>query len=435
MAYEPYYLDNSYAGVREVPDNPTPQPFSFQAIDPSFQGKQVTLWGSLPYTIQGPNDPVMQALQAWDAKIPAEELGKYFTDPRTLRIAQQVYQNTDAQNTAARNDNSLTRDAWKAFGGFALGGLGANFLGATGAGEGAGLASGGGTAALGGGAEGASLLGPATGAVEAAPVIGGAGAPAVAGIAEGASPFISAGSIPVAAGGAMDMTGSAAFPAGASAEGMGSGSVFQGGGAAGAAGSASAGGTAAAAGGSTALSRILDGTATTADYLSVGGGLGAAGLGVYGANQQAGALNDLADKYLAIGAPSRARYESSFAPGFTMAKDPGYTDALDQTTKSFLHKASIGGNPAESPNAWMQTLKDVNSTFAYPALQNYRNQNSSTGGYGAFNTAAPAAATGAVNAQTGVYNAIGAGAADIFNPRPAQITLNDIYRAARGGVG
>ena len=132
-----------------------------------------------------------------------------------------------------------------------------------------------------------------------------------------------------------------------------------------------------------------------------------------------------------MGAPSRARYEGSYAPGFSMESDPGYTDALDQTTKSFLHKASANfGNPADSPNAWNQTLKDVNANFAYPAMLDYRKLNANTGGLSRFAEAAPGVATGAINAQRGVYDAIGSGAANIFNPpRSLEDILRDFRRA------
>lgn len=146
------------------------------------------------------------------------------------------------------------------------------------------------------------------------------------------------------------------------------------------------------------------------------GALGAAGLGAYASGRQADSLAALAEKYAGYGAPSRARYEGSFAPGFTMASDPGYKDALDQVTKSFLHKASIQGNPADSPNAWLQTLKDVNSQFAFPALQNYRQLNANAGGIASGAAAAPGLDTSAIGARSNVFNAIGAGVSDIFNP-------------------
>lgn len=153
-------------------------------------------------------------------------------------------------------------------------------------------------------------------------------------------------------------------------------------------------------------------------------------LGAVAANKQAGSLSALSDKYMAMGAPSRARYEASFAPGFTMANDPGYQDALDQTTKATLHGMSVNGNPAGSPNAWAQTLSDVNSKFAYPALQSYRSGNAGAGGLAAFNAAAPGAATSAIDARGNVLNSAGAAVNDIFNPRQS---LADLLRAARVG--
>lgn len=146
------------------------------------------------------------------------------------------------------------------------------------------------------------------------------------------------------------------------------------------------------------------------------GNAGAAGLGALGASNTADAYRDISNKYLALGAPSRDRYEASFAPGFSMTQDPGYQDALDQTTKATLHGLSVNGNPAGSPNAWTQTLSDVNSKFAYPALQTYRNTNANAGGISTLGTAAPGADTNAVKAGQGVYDSLGAGAANIFNP-------------------
>ncbi len=150
--------------------------------------------------------------------------------------------------------------------------------------------------------------------------------------------------------------------------------------------------------------------------MSAGGGLAAAGLGAYASNKQAGSLQALNQQYMNMGAPSRGRYEASYQPGFTMANDPGYTDALNQASKATLHGLSVQGNPAGSPNAWNQSMTDLYQKTAYPALQNYRNQNAATGGIASFSAAAPAAATGAIGAQGNVYNAIGGGLNDIFNP-------------------
>lgn len=153
-----------------------------------------------------------------------------------------------------------------------------------------------------------------------------------------------------------------------------------------------------------------------------------AAFGAIGSKQQADAYKDLADKYMAIGAPSRARYEGSFAPGFTMENDPGYKDALDQSAKATLHGLSVTGNPAGSPNAWSSSLSDLYQKTAYPALKDYRTTNAGAGGMTTLTAAAPAAANSGINADANIYNAVGAGAADIFNPKPS---LTELFRQLR----
>lgn len=247
------------------------------------------------------------------------------------------------------------------------------------------------------GAPAAAGLGPATGAIEAAPVIGGAGEPLLTGIASGADPFVDTGVLGAAGLGAG--AGTAALDAGAGAT------------AAGAAAGSGLGTTLAQGGLLAAIARGLPGVA-----------------GAVASKQQSDAYERLANQYLSIGAPSRARFEGSFAPGFTMASDPGFTDALDQTTKATLHGLSVSGNPADSPNAWMQTLSDINSKFAFPALQEYRRLNAGTGGLASLTAAAPGAATAGVNAEGNVLNSLGGAAADIFNPPKS---LADLLREAR----
>ena len=187
---------------------------------------------------------------------------------------------------------------------------------------------------------------------------------------------------------------------------------------------------AAAIGTGTALSRILDGTAKTADFLSVGGAALPGLLGAFASSKQADTLKGLADEYKAFGAPSRARYESSFAPGFSMASDPGFTDALDQSAKATLHGLSVNGNPAGSPNAWATTLDDLYKKNAYPALQQYRGQNAATSGIANFNAAAPGAQTGQLQANANIFNGIGSAIGNVTNPAP---TLADIMRQFQGG--
>ena len=302
---------------------------------------------------------------------------------------------------------------------FGVQGLGGAFGGAEAAGAGA---SAGGTA----GASGLeSFLGPATGSVEAAPIIGSAGAPTVSGIAEGAGAFLPVaglpgGGMPAAIpetdptfGGALTQTGAGQYealpftPPGSSAP---------------------LGGVPAPLSNADRVARVLRGDGSLEDVLNLGGAALPGVVGAVAANNQANSLEALTREYMAMGAPSRGRFESSFSPGFSMANEPGYKDALDQTMKAFLHKASISGNPADSPNAWMQTLQDVNSTLALPALQNYRSMNANAGGLSQFASAAPTVATGAINANANVANALGGAAADIFNPPRS---LADLLRGVR----
>lgn len=179
-------------------------------------------------------------------------------------------------------------------------------------------------------------------------------------------------------------------------------------------------GAGAGAGAGTSMSRILDGTATTADWLSVGGNVAATGLGVAGSRNAANAYNNLASQYMAFGAPSRGRYEASMTPGFDPNSIPGYAGAVDTASKGVLARlAATGGNPWGNPGGLIEANKQIISGTALPAIQQYQNQNAATGGYGAFNTAAPAAANAGVGANAGVYNAVGSGLAGLTNPQPS----------------
>lgn len=174
-----------------------------------------------------------------------------------------------------------------------------------------------------------------------------------------------------------------------------------------------------------AISRIIRGEGTLDDWLSVGGSALPGIIGAVGADRQADALEGLSREFMAMGAPSRARYESSFAPGFTMDNDPGYKDALDQSANAMLRRLSVKGNPGDSPTAWNQTLQNLYQTTAYPALQNYRQTNASAGGLADF-TPAAINASGTEIAQRGrVFGELGGAVGDVTNPPSS---LADIFR-------
>ncbi len=191
------------------------------------------------------------------------------------------------------------------------------------------------------------------------------------------------------------------------------------------------GGLSTAATAGSALSRILDGTAKTEDYLSVGGNLAGAGLGAYGASQQSSALQDLASQYQAFGAPSRARFEASMSPGFDPTTIPGYKGALDSASGAIMSRLSTQGNPFGNPGGLIEANKQIVNGTALPAVQNYQQQNASAGGLSAYNAAAPGAASAAVNSNAGVYNALGYGATAATQPDNTQGVSNSLETILR----
>ena len=155
--------------------------------------------------------------------------------------------------------------------------------------------------------------------------------------------------------------------------------------------------------GNAALDRIL-------------GGLIPAAGGAIASKIQADAFRDMSDKYSAMGAPSRQRYEASFRPGFSLSNEPGFQDALNLASKSNLHALSTGGNPALSPNAQAANMSDLTAKFTMPYLQNYRSINSASGGLSSYAPASINAESNAIQQQGGIFGALGSGAASIFNP-------------------
>ena len=173
----------------------------------------------------------------------------------------------------------------------------------------------------------------------------------------------------------------------------------------------------------TALSRILSGNYTASDMASVLGTLGASGLGALSANQQANAFSDVANKFMGLGAPYRDKLLASYSPNFSLSNEPGYQDALNNSTNTFLRAASAGrapgvsgGNPFDNPGAWAETLKYVNSNTALPYLQNYRSGLAGAGGLGVNASAAPF--NNSATASGGVLGSLGYGLQQLTNPQP-----------------
>ena len=199
--------------------------------------------------------------------------------------------------------------------------------------------------------------------------------------------------------------------------------------------------------GLSSLKNILDNGGSVDDWLNIAGKAAPGLIGAFAANEQADAIRDVGGKedarireFMTFGAPSRERYEASFAPGFDITSDPALRGAMDTTTDTLLRRLSAsGGNPYGNPGGLMEAEKYVMGNVALPYLQNYRNQNASTGGYGAFNTTAAGGGDttklnlAGINADAGMWGGLGDAASSVFTPRSS---LDQLLKQLKGyGLG
>lgn len=181
--------------------------------------------------------------------------------------------------------------------------------------------------------------------------------------------------------------------------------------------------------GGSALSRILSGEATDDDWLSTLGTVGATGLGLYGANQQADAYGDVAQQYLGLGAPFREKLLQSYAPGFSMADQPDFQNAMDVGAQAAARATSARvGNPVDNPGAYAEMQKYITGSLALPQLNTYRSQLGSFGQLGT-NTAGTAS-MGEASQTGGMYDALGSGLASLTKPKNP---YEDLMKGLLGG--
>lgn len=164
-----------------------------------------------------------------------------------------------------------------------------------------------------------------------------------------------------------------------------------------------------------------DGSMDWARFLAA---FGPAALGAYASNEQTRNLRELADRSWAAGEPSRGRYEGSYAPGFTMANDPGFTDMITQGSQGVLAGLSRSGNPYGNPSAITSATDTVTRGLAYPALQDYRRMNAGTGALATIAAGAPGQERNAIDSGANTWNALGSGLSNFMNP-PQRITGYD----------
>lgn len=205
-------------------------------------------------------------------------------------------------------------------------------------------------------------------------------------------------------------------PATAAAAGISLGSGLTGGlTAAEAMGGAATGGGATTGAAGSAIGRIFDGNATAGDWAQVLGGVGSAALGAAGSKAQGDAYSDVANKYLNLGQPYRDLLFKSYQPGFSMADQPDFKNALDIGAQAAARATSAKyGNPVGNPGAYADMQKYISGSLALPQLNTYRSQLGTFGNLGV-NTAGTND-TNAAGSTSGIFNSLGYGLGEITKP-------------------
>lgn len=189
--------------------------------------------------------------------------------------------------------------------------------------------------------------------------------------------------------------------------------------------------------GATKLSDILSGKkgigdltseATVGDLSRLLGAALPAGLGYLGASKQTDAYNDLANKYMGLGAPYRDLLSQYTTDPNKFINSPGVQSSVNQGTSALARALSVNGNPAGSGHA-LQELQNYATNSLWGQYGAERDRLAGYGGLTNYAAAAPGAASGAINAEASGYNALGYGLGSYLNPKP---TLTDFAKAMKG---
>jgi hypothetical protein len=173
---------------------------------------------------------------------------------------------------------------------------------------------------------------------------------------------------------------------------------------------------------------------TGSDAMKALGSLGAAGLGAYASNQQTNALEAQAQRYEGYGAPYRQKLSDLYKDPTSFLSSPEVRVPVDQGTSSLMRSLSTQGNPFGSGNA-LQQGQSYASDQLFGKLGQEKDRLAGFGGLSSYNQAAPQASTNAINSSSNAWNAVGAGANNIFNPPQTQAqTMAEWAKAMRGGV-
>ena len=171
-------------------------------------------------------------------------------------------------------------------------------------------------------------------------------------------------------------------------------------------------------------SLLSSGGAGGSNLMKILGSLGSSALGAYASNQQANATQALADKYASYGEPYRKRLADLYAnpDGFLSSNE--VQKPVQQGTNILARSLSTQGNPVASGNA-LQQLQSYSADQLFGKLGQEKDRLAGFGGLTNYNAAVPGLDSAAIGQKSNVFNAIGSGMSNIFNP---QESLADILK-------
>jgi len=152
---------------------------------------------------------------------------------------------------------------------------------------------------------------------------------------------------------------------------------------------------------------------------------------MYASDQQANAMGDLAARYEGYGAPYRDRLADLYSDPTAFLDSPEVKVPVQMGTDALARALSTQGNPAGSGTA-LQELQNYSANQFFGRLGQEKDRLAGFGGLTAYNAAAPQAASNAVNAERGVYDALGYGIGAVTNPPRSLADILKSYNISQG---
>lgn len=178
--------------------------------------------------------------------------------------------------------------------------------------------------------------------------------------------------------------------------------------------------------------KSLTGSEQPADWAKLLGSLGAAGLGAYASNKQSSAMDNLAQRYEGYGAPYRQKLSDLYKNPSSFLNSDEVQKPVQMGTDALMRSLSTKGNPFGSGNA-LQQGQSYASDQLFGRLGQEKDRLAGFGGLASYNGAAPQVASNAIGSNANMYNAIGSGLGNIFNPPKSSAQTMAEFMKSTGG--